>query len=377
MRCPITWASSIGTAKRLSMTAAITRARCRKRSMPSAASRDSASISTRRAKRAAMWGSASAAMSKGPGSGRSRVRPCGSILRARSMYPRVPARKARGWRRSSLRLSPMRGRSHPTMSSFRSPTRPGFRAGQAPSPAAARSPSRRRSITRASVCERRRSRSLPICWNARRPTSNCATAGSASSACRERWSTSPSWHAARPGWDHGRPQGVDAGLEETHYWEPSTVTWSYAAHVAIVEVDPEIGRVTIQKYAIAHDCGVVVNPLLVEGQIAGGTAQGLGGILLEEIVYDPQGQLLAGSLGDYMVPTAGDVPDMAPIHQHLPSPLNPLGVKGVGEGGAVAPPAAIANAIADAFAPFGAEFNTTPIKPEQIVKAARSAPPAT
>jgi len=184
-------------------------------------------------------------------------------------------------------------------------------------------------------------------------------------------------HAARPGWDHGRPQGVGAGLEETHYWEPSTVTWSYAAHVAIVEVDPVIGQVTIEKYAIAHDCGVVVNPLLVEGQIAGGTAQGLGGILLEEIAYDPQGQLLTGSLADYMVPTAGDVPDMALIHQHSPSPLNPLGVKGVGEGGAVAPPAAIANAVADALASFGAEFNTTPIKPEQIVKAARSAPPAT
>ena len=184
-------------------------------------------------------------------------------------------------------------------------------------------------------------------------------------------------HAARPGWDHGRPQGVGAGLEETHYWEPSTVTWSYAAHVAIVEVDPVIGQVTIEKYAIAHDCGVVVNPLLVEGQIAGGTAQGLGGILLEEIAYDPEGQLLTGSLADYMVPTAGDVPDMALIHQHSPSPLNPLGVKGVGEGGAVAPPAAIANAVADALASFGAEFNTTPIKPEQIVKAARSAPPAT
>ncbi len=183
-------------------------------------------------------------------------------------------------------------------------------------------------------------------------------------------------HAARPGWDHGRPQGIDAGLEETHYWEPPTVTWSYAAHVAIVEVDPEIGRVTIEKYAIAHDCGVVVNPLLVEGQIAGGTAQGLGGILFEDIAYDPEGQLLVGSLADYMVPTAGDVPEMLMIHQHSPSPLNPLGVKGVGEGGAVAPPAAIANAIADALAPFGAEFNTTPIKPEQIVKAARSPLPS-
>jgi carbon-monoxide dehydrogenase large subunit len=180
-------------------------------------------------------------------------------------------------------------------------------------------------------------------------------------------------HAARPGWDHGRPPGVDAGLEETHYWEPPTVTWSYAAHAAIVEVDPETGGIAIDKYAIAHDCGVVVNPLLVEGQIAGGTAQGIGGILLEELPYDSEGQLLAGSLADYLVPTATDVPDMMMVHQHTPSPLNPLGVKGVGEGGAVAPPAAIANAICDALSPFGVEFNTTPIKPEHIVTAVRAA----
>jgi carbon-monoxide dehydrogenase large subunit len=182
--------------------------------------------------------------------------------------------------------------------------------------------------------------------------------------------------AARPGWDHGRPPGIDAGLEETHYWEPQTVTWSYAAHVAIVNVDPETGRVVIDKYVIAHDCGVVVNPLLVEGQIAGGTAQGIGGALLEELPYDSEGQLLAGSLADYLVPTAGDVPDMTMVHQHTPSPLNPLGVKGVGEGGAVAPPAAIANAICDALSPFGVEFNTTPIKPAQIVKAVRAARPS-
>jgi len=180
-------------------------------------------------------------------------------------------------------------------------------------------------------------------------------------------------HAARPGWDHGRPPGVDAGLKETHYWEPPTVTWSYAVHAAIVEVDPEIGRVTIDKYAVAHDCGVVVNPLLVEGQIAGGTTQGIGGALLEELPSDSEGQLLAGSLADYLVPTASDVPDMAMAHQHTPSPLNPLGVKGVGEGGAVAPPAAIANAICDALSPFGVEFNATPVKPEQIVTAVRAA----
>ncbi|HEX5319620.1 MAG TPA: xanthine dehydrogenase family protein molybdopterin-binding subunit [Stellaceae bacterium] len=175
--------------------------------------------------------------------------------------------------------------------------------------------------------------------------------------------------AARPGWDNSRPAGVDAGLEETHYWEPPTVTWSYAVHVAIVEVDRELGRVTVEKYAVAHDCGTVVNPLLLDGQVAGGTAQGLGGILMEELAYDQTGQLLTGSLMDYLVPTASDMPDIAMVHLHAPSPLNPLGVKGVGEGGAVAPPAAIANAVCDALAAYGVEINRTPIKPEELVAA--------
>jgi carbon-monoxide dehydrogenase large subunit len=177
--------------------------------------------------------------------------------------------------------------------------------------------------------------------------------------------------AARPGWDNERPPGVDAGLEEIYYWQPQTVTWSYAAHVAIVDVDRESGRVSIEDYAVAHDCGVVVNPMLVEGQIMGGVAQGLGGILLEGIAYDANGQLLSGSLMDYALPTAGDVPGMRILHQHSPSPLNPLGVKGVGEGGAVAPPAAIANAVCDALAPFGVEVNATPIKPERLISATR------
>ncbi|TMK13498.1 MAG: xanthine dehydrogenase family protein molybdopterin-binding subunit [Alphaproteobacteria bacterium] len=161
--------------------------------------------------------------------------------------------------------------------------------------------------------------------------------------------------AARPGWDHGRPPGIDAGLEETYYYEPPTVTWSYAAHI------------------IAHDCGVVVNPMLVEGQIVGGAAQGIGGALLEEFNYDLEGQLLAGSFMDYMLPTACEIPDMQLIHQHSPSPLNPLGVKGVGEGGPIAPPAVIANAVSDALRPFALEFNRTPIKPQIILQAVRSA----
>ena len=180
--------------------------------------------------------------------------------------------------------------------------------------------------------------------------------------------------AARPGWDHGRPDGIDAGLESTYYFVPETVTWSYASHVAIVDVDVATGGVKIERYAIAHDCGTVVNPMLVEGQVIGGTVQGIGGALLEEFRYDPQGQLVTGSLADYLLPTACDVPFMQLLHQCSPSPLNPLGVKGLGEGGAIAPPVAIANAVADALAPYGAEFNATPVRPEQIVRAVAKQP---
>jgi carbon-monoxide dehydrogenase large subunit len=175
--------------------------------------------------------------------------------------------------------------------------------------------------------------------------------------------------AARPGWDHCRPQGVDAGLEEVFYWEPPTVTWANATHLALVEVDLASGQIEIKQYVVVHDCGVVINPMLVEGQIVGGTVQGLGGTLFEEFVYDRQGQLLTGSLMDYALPRAADSPNVQLLHQESPSPLNPLGVKGVGEGGAIAPPAAIANAVSDALAIFKTEFNTTPIKPEHIVRA--------
>jgi aerobic carbon-monoxide dehydrogenase large subunit len=177
--------------------------------------------------------------------------------------------------------------------------------------------------------------------------------------------------AARPGWENERPPGVDAGLEETFYWQPPTVTWSYAVHVAIVEVDCETGRTAVERYVVAHDCGVVVNPMLVEGQVMGGVAQGLGGILFEAIAYDSNGQLLSGTLMDYALPIASEIPSIQVIHQHSPSPLNPLGVKGVGEGGAVAPPAVIANAVCDALAPFDAEVNATPIIREQLVRMVR------
>ncbi len=174
--------------------------------------------------------------------------------------------------------------------------------------------------------------------------------------------------AARPGWDHRRPEGIQAGLEETYYFEPPTVTWAYATHAAIVEVDVETGRVKIERYVVAHDCGVLVNPMLAEGQIVGGVVQGIGGALAEAIAYDADGQLLTGTLMDYAMPVATDVPSIELVHQEIPSPLNPLGVKGLGEGGAISPPVALANAVCDALSDFGIELNSTPIHPERLLR---------
>jgi aerobic carbon-monoxide dehydrogenase large subunit len=174
------------------------------------------------------------------------------------------------------------------------------------------------------------------------------------------------------GWDRVREGAIEPGLEETYYYEPPTVTWAYAAHVAIVEVDVEVGRVTIEQYAIAHDCGTVVNPMLADAQIIGGVAQGIGGALMEEIRYDAEGQLITGSFMDYAMPRASDMPNIQLVHQQIPTPLNPLGVKGLGEGGAIAPPVTLANAVCDALSMFGAEINETPIRPEQVVSLVRN-----
>ena len=221
---------------------------------------------------------------------------------------------------------------------------------------------------RKSVCDRR-----PYPRMRARPISNCAIRrGRRRRRARRDVTPRPDGAGGAPRLGAtSRPPGVDAGLEETYYWQPPTVTWSYAVHAAIVEVDAETGRVRLDDYAVAHDCGNVVNPMLVEGQIMGGAVQGLGGILCEAIAYDANGQLLSGSLMDYALPIAGDIPAIKIVHQHSPSPLNPLGVKGVGEGGAVAPPAAVANAVCDALAAFGVEINATPIRPENLVSAMR------
>jgi carbon-monoxide dehydrogenase large subunit len=158
----------------------------------------------------------------------------------------------------------------------------------------------------------------------------------------------------------------EPGLEARGYYAPSQATFASGCHAAIVEVDVETGEVTFQKYVVQHDCGTVVNPTVVEGQIHGGVAQGIGGALYEKLAYDEHGQLLAGSFMDFLMPTAAEIPEVAVVHLETPSPLNPLGVKGVGEAGAIPVPALVAEAVDDALAPFGVRVREMPLSPVHI-----------
>jgi carbon-monoxide dehydrogenase large subunit len=163
-----------------------------------------------------------------------------------------------------------------------------------------------------------------------------------------------------------KPGVAPPDFEATVYHHQPTVTYTSAVHVAVVDVDPETGGVKLLRYVVSHDCGTIINPVIVEGQIHGGVAQGVGGGMLEEMVYDEQGQLLTGSLMDYAIPKALDLPLIETVHLEYPSPRNPLGMKGIGEGGAISPPAAIANAVEDALAPFGAHVTRTPLLPAAV-----------
>ena len=163
------------------------------------------------------------------------------------------------------------------------------------------------------------------------------------------------------------PGVASPDFEATVYHHQPTVTYTSAVHVAYLEVDAGTGGVTLLRYLVAHDCGKLINPVIVEGQIHGGVAQGVGGALLEELVYDEQGQLLTGTFMDYLVPTAMELPPIETVHLEYPSPRNPLGVKGIGEGGAISPPAAIANAVEDALAPFHVRVTRTPLGPSVVL----------
>lgn len=169
--------------------------------------------------------------------------------------------------------------------------------------------------------------------------------------------------------------GTEPGLESTNYFGPERGATASGAHAMILEVDPETMLVDVQKYVVVHDCGEVINPLILEAQVVGGVAQGIGNAFYEQLIYDENGQLVNGSFIDYLLPTALDVPAVTVAHQVTPSPLNPLGVKGAGEAGAIPVGALFAQAVENALAGTGLEVLEIPLSPNrlwELVEAAKN-----
>ncbi|HEV2021478.1 MAG TPA: xanthine dehydrogenase family protein molybdopterin-binding subunit [Terriglobales bacterium] len=165
------------------------------------------------------------------------------------------------------------------------------------------------------------------------------------------------------------PPGFEPGLEGTHFFEPSNFTFPFGAHVCSVEVDAETGEVKVDKYVAVDDCGNVINPMLVEGQIHGGIVQAIGQALYEEVLYNEDGQLVTGTLMDYAVPRAAQLPRFELARTVTPSPVNPMGVKGVGEAGTIGCTPCIVNAVCDALSPLGVHNLDMPLKAERVWRA--------
>ena len=173
-------------------------------------------------------------------------------------------------------------------------------------------------------------------------------------------------------WYESLPEGTEPGLEAVSIFDPQNFTWPFGTHIAVVEVDGDTGEVELQKYVALDDVGNVINPMIVEGMVHGGVAQGVGQALQEEAIYDDSGQLLTGSMMDYALPTAEDIPSIITDRTVTPSPTNPLGVKGAGETGTIAASPAVMNAVIDALSPFGVKHMNMPAKPEKVWRAMQS-----
>ncbi len=162
------------------------------------------------------------------------------------------------------------------------------------------------------------------------------------------------------------PPGEDPGMQATYFWEPPNFTFPFGAHLVVTEVDSDTGKIHVSRYIAVDDCGKIINPLLVDGQIHGGVAQGLGQALFEQAVYDESGQLLSGELMDYAIPKATMMPWVESHHTETPSPVNPLGVKGVGEAGTIGCTPAVVNSVVDALSVLGVRHIDMPMTPEKI-----------
>jgi carbon-monoxide dehydrogenase large subunit len=171
------------------------------------------------------------------------------------------------------------------------------------------------------------------------------------------------------------PAGVTPGLAASNDFVPPAITYTNGTHVCEVEVDPETGHVRLLRYVVVHDCGRMISPMMVEGQVHGAVAHGIGATLYEWMRYDESGQPQTVTFADYMLPTSDVVPPIEIHHMESPTPLNPLGVKGAAESGTIGAPAAIVSAIEDALKPYGVQVNDLPATPERLLKLIQSAKP--
>ena len=172
---------------------------------------------------------------------------------------------------------------------------------------------------------------------------------------------------------HNLPKGLEPGLEATSFWDPGNFVFPFGSHLAVVEVDPDTGKVALRRYVAVDDVGRVINPMIVDGMVHGGIAQGVAQALWEYASYDEGAQLVTGSMMDYALPKAEDLPSFETDRTVTPSPVNPIGVKGVGEAGAIASTAAVANAVNDALKPFGIRHLDMPLTPQTVWKAMQAA----
>jgi carbon-monoxide dehydrogenase large subunit len=169
------------------------------------------------------------------------------------------------------------------------------------------------------------------------------------------------------------PEGMEPGLEETNFYDPENFVYPFGAHAAIVDVDAETGKVSVVRYVAVDDCGPAINPMIIDGQVHGGIAHGLGQALFEHVAYDEDGQLVTGTFVDYALPTAAEFPSFETDRTETPSPVNELGVKGVGEAGTIASSPTVVNAVVDALRPLGVTFMNMPLSPMRVWEAIQAA----
>jgi len=169
------------------------------------------------------------------------------------------------------------------------------------------------------------------------------------------------------------PEGMEPGLEETMFYDPENFVFPFGAHACIVDVDAETGKTKVVRYVAVDDCGNPVNPMLIDGQIHGGVVHGIGQALYEQVAYDDEGQLVTGTFVNYALPTAAEIPSFETDRTVTPSPVNSMGVKGVGEAGTIAASAVVTNAVIDAIRPLGVSYINMPLTPIRVWEAIQDA----